>query len=118
MNDQLMSCGKRIALSLLIAVTACTETQTETAQEISTARVMSPTELAESVLAQLSGDVPIKGLQQSMEVLRDAGGITPFKLASSDEEIREASHAFLRQISGEDFGYDVDAWLEWINSVR
>jgi hypothetical protein len=52
------------------------------------------------------------------EILQDFGGITPYKLVSSNEGIRNATAAFLRQISGEDFGYDPDDWIAWIASVR
>lgn len=50
-------------------------------------------------------------------VLRDGGGITPYTLVSSNEDIRSAA-AFLLQISGEDFETDPAAWMAWIASVR
>jgi hypothetical protein len=51
-------------------------------------------------------------------IFQDFGGITPSKLVSSNDRIRNAAEAFLRQISGEDFGNDPDAWIAWIASVR
>ncbi len=52
------------------------------------------------------------------EIFQDFGGVTPDGLISSNESIRNATEAFLRQISGEDFGTDPEAWMRWMASVR
>ena len=37
-------------------------------------------------------------------------------LGAEHEGTRDSAVAFLRTLSGEDFGTDRDAWLEWLDS--
>jgi len=99
---------KYIALSLLMALSACTDPDMNMTHQNSAAHVLDPVELAESVLAQIDGDLPVKGLQQSVEVLRDAGGIAHI-YAQNTEDL------FFAQgfVTAQDRLWQMEMWRRW-----
>ncbi len=101
---QLLTYAKHIALSLLMVLAGCTDT----GQENSTAAVMDPMELAESALSQLSGDLPVEGLKQSVEVLRDAGGIAHIYAQNTEDLFFAQGY-----VTAQDRLWQMEMWRRW-----
>lgn len=50
-------------------------------------------------------------------LLRGGGGLLLAHLQAEHKANRDAAHAFLVHLSGEDFGHDVAAWARWIGTL-